>query len=144
MGITEEQMRRRWSLPLLLLGIAIPILWTIQGPKDEHGWMIYIVGAAFLCTGVLCWMNQRSPVTELVAGIVLLLMSVIGFFAAFGPHPIESESSGVLVLIETMLITDAQSQSLGRFLFGAGAALTAALGLLLLIRSLGTFIKRKH
>ena len=143
MGISEEQMRRRWSLPLLFLGVAVPLCWTLWGPDEEHGWIIYVVGAAFLSTGVLCWMNQRSPATELIAGIVLLLMSVIGFFAAFGPHQIESEGSGVLVLIETLLVSDAQSQSLGRLLFGAGAALTAALGLLLLIRSLSDLRKRQ-
>ena len=141
MAINEEQMRRRWGVLFLLLGIAILLLWGLSGRVVDHGWVVYVGGAVFLSSGLLCWINPRSVVAELLLGIFCLLMSALGLFAAFGPVQSESESTPIFWLFDLLLLSENNRQALGRVMFAAGAIMTGAGGLFFLGRSLSRLRK---
>ncbi len=65
--------------------------------------------------------RSRHRFEPLLGGLICASLSVLGFFIAFGAERIDG---GV------PFIPDAWNQGLGRVLFGAGAALTAAFAVL--------------
>ena len=135
MAINEDQMRRRAGVPFLILGIVIPLIWIASGRSVAHSWVIYVSGATFFAGGLLAFTKGRGPISELVGGIVCLLMSSLGFFAAFSPG--RNEGS------EIFFLSDAQNQMLGRIAFAMGAMLTMAFGCLFVWRSLWAIRNRE-
>jgi hypothetical protein len=133
MAISEAQMRRRWGAAMLVIGVVYPLLWLFLGPVEPHAWVIGAVAALFLTCGLLCFTSGRGIAADVLAGIVFLLMSSLGFFAAISPGKIESKSSGIFVALN--LLSNAQNQALGRGMFALGAALSMGFGIFMLGRS---------
>lgn len=117
---------RLWGVLFLALGGFVALMPVLRPEAVPVAWAVVVAGVVFGLAGVSLLTEPKGRAANLLAGLVLAGLSSLGFFAAFGPGPIE----GGIPLIPT-----AWNQALGRGLFLGGAILTAAFALWVFYRA---------
>ena len=114
--------RQIWGLILLGASLFVAALAINIVPIDESSlhvprWVLALVAIVFASTGVLVVQSQSSRASDLLAGIILFAMSVIGMWIAlFGSS--EEFYGGLSILPRDANVT------MARVLFGFGALIT--------------------
>ncbi|MEP1306490.1 MAG: hypothetical protein ABJK11_00495 [Balneola sp.] len=106
------------GLPFILISLeALPIdEATIHAPK----WVIGICGFIFSLSGVMVLLGEKSPVNNLLGGVLVLSFGLVGgWVALFGDASGFSGGLGIL--------TNDQNVAIARFVFGSGAVLCFAI-----------------
>ena len=114
-----------WGWVIVAVGIY-PILIALGVVSVEPGsiydpmWVLFLVGMMFIIAGCMLIMRLKSKYNNLLAGLILLMFSIIGFWIAFFGHP-DSFSGGIPFVSQTF------NNTLARSLFGVGAVISFAM-----------------
>ena len=137
---TTLRKHRPWGVLLLAIAIFIAAVSVGIIPLDESTinvprWVLMIVSGTFALASVLVFVGQDSRAGDLIAGIVLLSMALIGgWISIFGST--QNLAGGLVFLpIEANIV-------LARALFGVGAILTLGIFIYAIRRALQRDMER--
>ena len=122
---TQARDRRLWGAFMLAVGlfivaISIDLIKVDESTIHAPRWVLFLVAAVFASAGLLLFVGQNSPASDLLAAIVLFSLGAIGVWVSlFGSS---EEFSGGFALFPREA-----NVSVARVLFGFGAMITLAM-----------------
>lgn len=103
--------------------------WIVVDPSSIEAprWVLGLAGLVFLMAGLMVLAGQKSRINDGLAAMLLFAFAAIGAYAALLADPASIEGGLPLIDKET-------NSLIGRWVFGIGALMSAALGVYALRR----------
>jgi hypothetical protein len=113
------QDKRNWVLGVVFMAAGVSIgVRVLAWPQKLPSWPGLVAGVLFFLAGMQIIAKLKGRLGTALGGVICAGLASLGFFAAFGPGPVEG---GI------PLLPAAWNQALGKTAFGGGACLVAAL-----------------